>query len=295
MLFGCKSEEIVCGGKVVNTDKDAPKMIVSKDIKEFSVHFYIDYYLQAGDDDYSGIYDFTIKDGTLSSSGMFTMSESIDDKLLKDVQEIIDKYELVKLNGKDEYTSGLPIECQPCYLKAVYESGEVLYFCEDNNPNAGWSKDMFVIFRQYFIEKGHEELKSSKEARTISRFHIIFNKDDTGYKYSEIIDADEVKKLRKNEYNLDTKEGKDYIVNIPENFYDRLSELVNGLNISQFCKGDMVFSPSDFSYTKDCYYEIYIGYENGHKIYGYSADKERIEEFNKGIAPVKEYLDSLFK
>lgn len=295
MLFGCKKEEPVTGGKIVNTDKDAPKVIVSKDIKEFSTQFYMNHHLQAGDDDYSGVYDFTIKDGILGSSGPINISESVDEKLLRDVQEIIDQYELVKRNGKDEYTSGLPYEHQPCYLKVVYESGEVLYFREDNDPKAYWSKDLFALFRQHFIEEGHEELKPSKEARTIIQFDIEFNEDVVAYQYCEMIDTDGIKKLYKDEYNLETEDGQDYLIDIPEDFYDRLSELINASNMSNFHTGSMAASSSDCPHTKDGYFEIYIDYENGNQIYGYSKDKEKVEEFKKEIVPVKEYLDNIFK
>ena len=160
MLVGCtQKEDISTGGKVDYSNDSAPKTIESKDITEFSTEFYIDADLLENTA-YEGKYTFEIKDNILDAFGY---KEEVNDSLMSDVQTIIDRYSMVENNGINCYTSGLPYEYQPCYLDAVYESGEELYFRMDNDPDAFWTKRLYEIFRTFMVDHGHEDLEANDE------------------------------------------------------------------------------------------------------------------------------------
>lgn len=166
ILFGCgkqkpipeTTEELGEGGKIDNTDSSAPKAINSKSIVSFDTTFYIEKndFLEGG---YSGFYHFTIKDNVLSEDAQLNLSGKIEQPVLDELQKIIEKNDLVKKNGIDCYTAGVAPEYAPCYFSACYDSGEKLYFREDNDPLAKWAEDVFELFRKAFVEMGYEQLK----------------------------------------------------------------------------------------------------------------------------------------
>ena len=156
VLTGCQKEtepDIGTGGEVDNST-DAPKMIESKNITEFSFEFFVYYWLEEGED-LSDNYCLKVKDGIVSAFGI---EEEADEQLMSDIQTLIDKYQLVENNGVDKYTSGLAPEYQPFTFEAVYDSGEKLYFSMDNGPYDDWEIDFFKLFYNYMISKGHDEL-----------------------------------------------------------------------------------------------------------------------------------------
>lgn len=152
-LFGCKKKditepkeiEVIDGGSVNNSDPNAPKHIDSKDIVKLDVSFYA-YVNDEGSSLHSGIYHFVIEDGMLSENFSLECSSSIDSSLLKDVQAIIEKYDLVTRNGFDKHSIGVPVEYEPCFFTAEYESGEKLYFSETNDPCAEWARALLDLF-----------------------------------------------------------------------------------------------------------------------------------------------------
>ena len=137
-LSGCQKEpepiiepEPVDGEGTNKTDYNAPKEIASKDITSFSASFF-----QANrwtsTDNHS--FEFCI---SLDENGAMTASEEVsgvrvpaDETLLHAVQEIIDKYDLVKKNGVYEVNYSLSPEYQKCTLTADYASGEKLSFTD---------------------------------------------------------------------------------------------------------------------------------------------------------------------
>ena len=65
---------------------------------------------------------------------------------LKEVHDVIVKHDLVRRNGFDEVTSGLPFEYAPCSLSVDYASGERLYFHKDGDPRSAWANDLKALF-----------------------------------------------------------------------------------------------------------------------------------------------------
>ena len=125
------------GMQIEKTDATAPKEIASRDITEFSVSFL--YYGKA-DPAQNGIYYFTVKpageDFTLTSNGCIPGEMTINAEAMESLQTVIERFNLVKLNGVDSVTTGLPAEFAPWTLWAAYASGETLYFNVDGHPDA---------------------------------------------------------------------------------------------------------------------------------------------------------------
>ena len=63
-----------------------------------------------------------------------------EDAFLVQLQNVIDAYRLVELNGVYRVTAGLAPEYQECCVFVEYESGEKLNFTVNNDPEAEWAK-----------------------------------------------------------------------------------------------------------------------------------------------------------
>ncbi len=84
----------------------------------------------------------------LTASGGKKGFAQVDAEFLDKVQRVIEKHDLIRRNGISQTTSGLPVQFSPCSLNVDYASGERLYFCVDNDPEAEWAKDMKKLFLQ---------------------------------------------------------------------------------------------------------------------------------------------------
>lgn len=288
--FGKPSGPAMCGGKVDHTNHAAPKNIKSKKITGFNARFYLDHN-DSGDDNYSGFYHFTIEKGVLSEDRL-NISEQINESVTEKLQAIIEKYDLVKKNGVDVHTSGLPPEFQPCYLSADYESGENLYFSENNDPRSPWAREIFELFRQFFIERGHSELQPSEDARSISRFRFAFNLGKTAYSFSPIVMSEEnLTKLMKSTWVLGEEgTGATYMSELDEELYKTLSKLIFEINLARFHTGRLAVG-NDCPHTESGYYEIYIDLKNGKQIYDFSAEGEKIADFQRDAGKIVEMFD----
>ena len=69
-----------------------------------------------------------------------------DAAFLDAVQEVIDRFELAKLNGIDRVTAGLPPAFSPTRLSVDYASGERLYFQTNGDPDSPWTAAILEIF-----------------------------------------------------------------------------------------------------------------------------------------------------
>ena len=158
-LFGC-NQEPVSGGTTDKTDYNAPKVIKSKEITKFYATFYPAGEWLGGDE--SMQYVFEVKkdaEGKLTASESKTgISVPADKTMLKSLQDIIDKYKLVKNNGVYRVTAGLAPECQECSMNVSYASGEELSFTANNDPYAEWEKEMYMTFASWFSKNGDKIL-----------------------------------------------------------------------------------------------------------------------------------------
>jgi len=240
--------------------------------------------LVGGDDDYSGFYNFLIEDGQMSESHL-NISVPVSDEVLAELQAIIDRNELVLDNGIDRHTDGLPAEFQPCYFNAVYKSGERLCFSYDNNPFALWAREIFDLFRNTFIENGHDELLPSREARTIKNFCLSFQFSDDFFEYTFIKDGDDIKLYQV----VSCSNEKEAYVRVDEEVLENLQLIVEKYKLKKFhddehrerLQGDDLF-------------DIYIDYENHHQITGVSYDEETLNEFKSLVGDLNRDLQALF-
>jgi len=160
LMAGCgktANPESFGGGTVDNSDPDAPKVIESTEITEFSVNFFLAE-RWAGEGDHR--FEFEIKP---DENGVLTAYENrsgnrcpADDNLLQALQEVISQNGLAAKNGVHKTTSGLPAIYQPRRLSVVYASGETLYYTANNNPHAVWAVQICDVFSEWFNANGIE-------------------------------------------------------------------------------------------------------------------------------------------
>ncbi|MBR3880183.1 MAG: hypothetical protein IKJ34_01095 [Mailhella sp.] len=149
------AEEVpLCGGVTDRTDHSAPKVISSKEITVFSASFWV----LAEDASRSGRWNFQAIKGSsgrvaIKSEGTLQAQGETDAALLIALQEIIDRFELAKLNGRDRVTAGLPPSFSPTRLRVEYASGEHLYFQMNGDPEANWIREVTDLFLRVLPER----------------------------------------------------------------------------------------------------------------------------------------------
>ena len=148
LLTACWPDEKapICGGVTDRTDHSAPKVIVSRQISAVVASFWL------RDEEERGT-RWTLSAKKDSSGGVSVRVEGAvqeeaqaDSAFLEAVQEIIDRFELAKLNGIDRVTAGLPPAYSPTRLNVDYASGECLYFQMNGRPEAEWPRALLEIF-----------------------------------------------------------------------------------------------------------------------------------------------------
>ena len=148
LLTACRpaEEAPLCGGVTDRTDHSAPKAIESKQISALSASFWVQ------DEEGRGArWNLSAKKdssgGVSASVGRTVQEQALADSAFLDaVQEVIDRFELAKLNGIDRVTAGLPPAYSPTRLSADYASGERLYFQMNGDPRAGWPRALLELF-----------------------------------------------------------------------------------------------------------------------------------------------------
>ena len=136
------------GGVKDNTNLSAPKAISSREITSFYTHFFCE---DPNDSSHTGAYRFQISKNDsgkflLNAAGVIKGSIEAKVALLESVQQIIERHELVKLNGINCVTQGLPVQYSPCSLSAEYISGEQLSFTTDGSPDFLWCLELKNLF-----------------------------------------------------------------------------------------------------------------------------------------------------
>ncbi len=148
LLTACWPEEKapLCGGVTDRTDHSVPKAIVSKQISAVVASFWLRdeegrgtrWKLSAKKDSSGGV--------SVSVEGAVKEEAQAESAFLDAVQEVIDRFELAKLNGIDRVTAGLPPAYSPTWLSVDYASGERLYFQMNGDPKAEWPRALLEIF-----------------------------------------------------------------------------------------------------------------------------------------------------
>ena len=295
-LSGCQKEpepviepEPVDGEGTNKTDYNAPKEIASKDITLFSTSFF-----QANRWTSSKSHDFEFQIRP-DEGGALTASEEVsgirvpaDETLLHAVQEIIDKYDLVKKNGVYEVNYSLSPEYQKCTLTADYASGETLRFTDLNDPYAQWSEEIYDVFSNWFQEKGNDSLLPEKETSPVTRIGFTYDRNFMEYDYS-VVHVSEENAVNGDRYPLmltvyDWKEEKsvssDYR-KAPEDFYERITEIL--FKYDPVTKYDF----SSYSHKND----NYSNHDDGYFGWGITPAEEEPDEEGEGVELYLEYED----
>ena len=169
-----RDSDILCGGVTDRTDKNAPDKILSKDLTGFYASFFLSTRCTR---DQRHNFCFSIKqtDGALTVCDEISGCRSeADDKLLSELQKIIELNELAKRNGVYKVTAGLPPEYQPCTFSAEYASGEKLSFTTNNDPFAKWAEDLYTLFCGWFNDRGIDSLMPPRETSQVKRLRLKY-------------------------------------------------------------------------------------------------------------------------
>lgn len=165
-LFKIFKTENSGNGQVTNkTDYSAPKAIKSTELTSFYTSFY------RISDEYYNVdrkYDFYM---CKTDDGKYIISEGYYENELKcetdvsfanKLDKIIRDYDLISKNGSSKVTASLPPEYGPWEVKATYASNEKLYFHEDGNPQADWTRAVLNLFANEFSKNGIDDLLPAK-------------------------------------------------------------------------------------------------------------------------------------
>ena len=237
-LLGCDAAPVpepIDGGTVTDgTDPDAPKVIESKDIAAFHASFMLYGEWAPGYPD--TFFTFEVApdaSGALVASELTTgVSAPADAELLAALQAVVDEHGLAALNGRYRVTAGLPPEFGPCSLNVDYASGENLAFTENNEPDAQWAKETYLVFAGWFAGKGVDALLPPQVDWQIERLSIAVIQDGTITRYSGITVGDEdaidgetyllMRDIYDNEAGATV--STDFVL-FPADYYERVSEI----------------------------------------------------------------------
>lgn len=318
LLAGCNkggnplnviTTQAVCGGPVDNS-YNAPKEIKSENITSFSCHFFLyGDYDSDGDDSYYFDVEKNDEGKLILTESRHDVNCEVDWELMKGIREIIRKYDLVKKNGTDRHTSGLPTEFQPNSFEAVYDSGEKLYFSTNNDPDGEWEREILKLMRTELHDRGIYVFDPPTGVTDITRCEVLFAEGDTFYRFNELgVPLPGVSKsfedLATNGYAEDeyatrieleiwdrSKKGGGLLLfgDPDQKYYDGLSDILADVNMKEFDNYD--YDPSGFDYNNaPQYYQLYIEYEYGNRISGFSEDSELVEKLRPTVEKMVEFV-----
>ena len=319
LLFGCSGNNVpkqisepvsepIEGGTVTDkTDPNAPKEIKSKDISDFYATFFLEGEWSPGREYMQ--YTFEVKpdaDGKLTASetGIGINAPATPD-FMASLQDVIDKYSLVQNNGVYNVTAGLPPEYQLCELTVSYASGEKLTFTTNNNPDAEWIKDTYLLFADHFAANGDDSMLPPDETKPVSRIIIRFKDDGKYIEYRGInvqeedaIDGERYL-LGKDISDLETNETIEskYIL-FPEDYFDRITEILSRHDIRTFDnysvlygRGRNVVEPEN-EWTAAL--QLHFEFEDGSRLNTDTDEPEDVELLRPLLDDLFAYYDTLF-
>lgn len=236
--------------------------------------------------------NFDGKNVDIEESRCFKAKITVDRSVLDGVQKILEKWDLLKMNGTDEHTSGLPEEYQPYYFRVVYDSGEELYFSENNDPRSPWTWELVTYMRDVFARNGHPEVVAPPSP--VEDFSFHFGDGKMSYWFAPMTVFDE----HENPYEAllvsvhGSEEGKDdgvFYCKLDEGIYQKVADLIIEYDLRKLNTGRL--APSDFQPGPNGFFEMYVDYENYSQVYCYG--NEVPEEVSKALAELAQYVRSL--
>ena len=319
MAMSNRDEDLMCGGTKKHEDPNAPKVINSKTIVDLDVHC-------RHRNIWSGLVEpvvFSVRKETENGPLILTRGDltvETDTSFLAKIQEIIDEFGLVKINGYYEYTDGILPEFNNYIITAVYDSGERLNFDTKGTPESKWCAAMRKALCDELVRHGITDMLPPEEDRKLRRFTLEYNEwplhtDYTTIRTQDDEDGKPTMHFLKGIWNSETKET-EYrkIIRIPEGFYDRITELVEETDLRSFSNGQIGFPSSLFPGMQmgaismfgmqqqteeiDKEHTPVIHYcaegESGNQFNAFYYGDKIPEGLKKAAAVIREYLDEVF-
>ncbi len=322
MAFSSRNDEkYASGGTDRQEDPNAPKVIESKNIVDFDIHV-------CCYNKWLGRIEpvcFSVRKETENGLFILTRGETkveTGETFLSKLQEIIDEYGLVKINGQYEYTHGILPEFNNYIITTVYDSGERLHFDTKGTPESKWCAAMRKALCDELVRHGITDMLPPEEDRKLRRFTLEFNEWPLHTYYSTIrTQEDEEGKpavhFVKAVWNRETRET-EYrnIITVPDGFYARITELVEETGLREFSNGNIDFPGSPFpgvmmgagagtmfgmqqpAVEIDKEHTPVIHYcaegESGKQCNAFYYGDDIPEGLKKAAAVIREYLDGVF-
>lgn len=319
---GKPHSEHLCGGTIDNTDNKAPKVITSKQLTYFSACVYLSTREnQNGEHNF----DFEIKQSESSTLTAYEHNLSVsckaDTRMLESLQTIIDKFSLALKNGENRITAGLPPEYQPCTFKALYASGEQLYFRYDNDPFAQWAEEVYTVFAEHFAQNGERSLVAQTEQSQVTHVRFVLHKDGKQYWYSGInVDDDKAINgqtylLQRQVYDFAAEQtlSRRFIL-FPQDFYENITAILDRHSLAakydlsrydrqhrdfgNHSKGYFGFGIKPEGDDPDLENEsvtLHVKYESGKTVTVSTAKRGEIDGMQPLVTDLLHYLDPLFE
>ncbi len=322
VFSGCRAqpEEEPVTGKNEHHQDDVPDTIASKEIISLDTSFCV---LTRWNTEESSFFHFAIEE---DETGVLQAAEKnlgiqypADEALLKQLQEVIDRENLVSQNGLYDVTAGLAPEYQPCSFSAVYASGEKLYFRQDNNPYALWSESFYDLFAAWFSSHGIESLYPRPDDSLITRFDFGFRENGSAEDFFDVnVSGEEAFGGKTHLLRRDTEDPEhdaqtEYAA-VPEDYYQKVTRIIADHDIQRRCDfseynhasgsydnhelgyygfGDQTAADGEPD-AEGLYLEIYIEYESGRIIHIETGKSSEIDAVRDLILELSDYHHSLF-
>ena len=270
-------QEACCGGTIDRSDPQAPKEIASRVITEFETNFRVYDPLTLTTDGYwfelkrleDGTYELsTYGGGHRAPAGADTASA---------VRDLLDTHRLIAMNGVNRVTQGLPVDFQPIFLRAEFDSGEHLHFCMNGEPRGcDWGLALKRLFAPVFSAAGDAWLEIPPEARRITHFHLEVSKGPVDVDYGVITfpgegqdaegnDLPDVQRIYRMGYDTVAKESAGSVfMDYDPGFFERLQPVIEAAGLDGLPPTSINFSlGSDPGGRVD----LFIDYANRRQIY----------------------------
>lgn len=313
---------VISGGTTTHQDPDAPKVIESKELTEFSASMVLDNRWR-GDEERS--FAFSVEpdeQGILTASeGHTGISRPADKDLLDALAEVIAQNNLAAQNGLYDVTAGLPYEFEPFPFRAVYASGEELNFTVNNNPAAAWAEEVYDVFAGWFAMHGIDALEPARDGTPLTRFIMQVTEGTRTVWYTDITVSEEEAvdgetyvfgRLILNNGNVDRDEGRycritkelyegirsvidatDLEKNYNFSFYNRQTGSMDNHDLGYYGMGPLT-TADDEPDAENRALSLYMEFESGFSMNIETKKASEIEGMRSLIDALEAYLDPLF-
>ncbi len=311
-LWGCSAKQTltdppISGGTTDKTDPNAPKTIESTEIESLSAVFCLLGEWTPGREDVN--YRFEVAkgaDGALTARvDPLGLSAPADEALLASLQKVIADNALASRNGEYRVTAGLAPGYQECSLAVTYASGETLSFTVNNDPDASWSREMYLIFADWFASQGDDSLVPPRRTGPVTSVTLEFSDGGRTAEY-RAVEAQE-KDAIEGERHLfrrrisDDESGKVISADharFPADFEQNVAAILDRFDLRPFDTWSVLYGEGRAMENEDVVppvLQLHIVYEDGARMNIDSGDERDVELLRPLLAELTSYFDTLFE